>query len=65
MKVYSLFVIIFTCRICRYTSVTIKPKLKKNILKFCYGINYKYEGMLAHSLDRFLCSHKIYFAYNQ
>ena len=21
-------------------------------LKFCYGINYKYEGMLAHSFDR-------------
>ena len=31
----------------------IKPELQKNILKFCYGINYKYEGMLAHSLDRF------------
>ena len=26
---------------------------KKNILKFGYGINYKYEGMLAHSFDRF------------
>ena len=25
----------------------------KNILKFGYGINYKYEGMLAHSFDRF------------
>ena len=30
-----------------------KPELKKNILKFGYGINYKYEGMLAHSFDRF------------
>ena len=27
--------------------------LKNNILKFGYGINYKYEGMLSHSLDRF------------
>ena len=25
----------------------------KNILKFGYGINYKYKGMLAHSFDRF------------
>ena len=25
----------------------------KNILKFGYSINYKYEGMLAHSFDRF------------
>ena len=28
-------------------------ELQKNILKFGYGINYKYEGMLAHSFDRF------------
>ena len=31
----------------------IKPELKKNILNFGYGINYKYEGMIAHSCDRF------------
>ena len=31
----------------------IKLELQKNILKFGYGINYKYEGMLAHSFDRF------------
>ena len=35
------------------TSTKIKPKLKRNILNFVYGINYKYEGMLAHSFDRF------------
>ena len=28
-------------------------ELQKKILKFGYGINYKYEGMLAHSFDRF------------
>ena len=26
---------------------------RKNILNFGYGINYKYEGMLMHSFDRF------------
>ena len=31
----------------------IKPELKKNILNFGYDINYKYEGILAHSFDRF------------
>ena len=31
----------------------IKPQLQRNILKFGYGINYKYEGTLAHSFDRF------------
>ena len=30
-----------------------KLELKINILNFGYGINYKYEGMLAHSFDRF------------
>ena len=29
------------------------PELQKNILNFGYGINYKYEGMLVHSFDRF------------
>ena len=32
----------FTCTL----SIEIKAELKKNILKFCYGINYKYEGTL-------------------
>ena len=29
------------------------PELKKNVLNFGYGANFKYEGMLAHSFDRF------------
>ena len=45
--------IILYCFHCKYSSVKIKPKLHKNVLKFGYGINYKYEGMLAHSFDRF------------
>ena len=31
----------------------IKPELQRHILKFGYGTNYKYEGMLAYSFDRF------------
>ena len=34
------------------TSIEIRPELQRNILTG-YGINYKYEGMLAHSFDRF------------
>ena len=55
MKFYlhtNLFVILF-CLCCRYSSVQVKPELQKNVFKFGYGINYKYEGMLAHSFDRF------------
>ena len=29
-------------------------ELKKNVLNFSYGgVNFKYEGMLSHSFDRF------------
>ena len=28
-------------------------ELKRNILNFGYGVNFKYEGMLSHSFDRF------------
>ena len=32
--------------------IKIRLELQRNILNFGYGINYKYEGMLAHSFDR-------------
>ena len=51
MRFYLLFCIIFQFYI--GTSIEIRPKLQRNILNFGYGINYKYEGMLAHSFDRF------------
>ena len=35
------------------SAVGIVPKLKRNILNFGYGVNFKYEGMLSHSFDRF------------
>ena len=28
-------------------------ELQRNVLKFHYGIKYKYVGMLSHSFDRF------------
>ena len=53
MKVYSLIIIICICCICKYTADDIMPELTRNILNFRYGINFKYEGMLSHSFDRF------------
>ena len=50
MNIYSLFCIL--CQFYLSTSIKFKPELKKNVLNFGYGINYKYEGMLAHSFDR-------------
>ena len=45
--------IILLCLSSRYSSVKIRPELQKNILQIGYGINNKYEGMLAYSFDRF------------
>ena len=42
--------------VCQYTVIKIKScdrQLKRNVLKFGYGINCKYEGTLSHSFDRF------------
>ena len=33
--------------------IKVNLELQKNVLKFGYSINYKYEGMLAHLFDRF------------
>ena len=33
-------------------AVNTMPELKKNVLNFSYGANFKYKGMLAHSFDR-------------
>ena len=51
MRFYLLLSIL--CQFYQSTSTKIKPKLKRNIFNFGYGINYKYEDMLTHSFDRF------------
>ena len=35
------------------SAIDIMPELKKNILNFGLGVNFKYKGMLSHSFDRF------------
>ena len=53
MRFYLYLVLNFICYFYQSTSTKIKLQLKRNILNFGYGINYKYEGMLAHSFGRF------------
>ena len=53
MKIYLHFILVQFYCIYRCTSIEIKPQLKRNTLNFGYGIYYKYEGMLAHSFERF------------
>ena len=50
MELYA-FLLLVILAVC--DSIKFNPELQRNILKFGYGINYKYEGMLAHSFDRF------------
>ena len=52
VKFYFYSVLNYICYFYHSTSTKIKPELKKNILNFGYSINYKYEGMLAHSFER-------------
>ena len=38
---------------CGTSAVSIMPELKHNVLRFGCRVNFRYEGMLAHSFDRF------------
>ena len=49
-------ILILTC-VCRCKMMEINlgdTELQKNVLKFGYGINYKYVGTFSHSFDRYL-----------
>ena len=37
----------------RVFTIDVLPELKKNVLNFGYSANFKYQGMLTHSFDRF------------
>ena len=54
---FSLILII----LCMYgtSTVNIMLELKHNILRFGYGVNFRYEGMFSHSFDRFYIVTKI------
>ena len=40
-------------------AVSIMPELKQNVLRFGYRVNFRYEGVLAHSFDRFYVVTKV------
>ena len=39
--------------VCGTSTVSIMPELKHDILRFGYGVNFRYESMLSHVFDRF------------
>ena len=44
---------------CDTSAISIMPELKHNILRFGYGVNFRYDGMLSHSFNRFYVVMKI------
>ena len=53
MHLHLIFIAIGFTLMHKILATTIMPELKKNVLNFRYSANFKYEGMLAHSFDRF------------
>ena len=51
MQIY--FITILALLLRKAFTIDAMPKLKKNILNFRFGANFKYEGKLTHSFDRF------------
>ena len=47
------FLLILIALVCDISAISIIPELKHNVLRFGYGVNFRYKGMLSHSFDRF------------
>ena len=50
--IFIALTLILTC-VHKNLAIDTMPELKKNVLNFGYGVNFKYEGMLSHSFGRF------------
>ena len=55
----ELSLILIVLCMCGTSAISIMLELKHNILRFGYGVNFSYEGMLSHSFDRFYVVTKI------
>ena len=55
----ELSLILIVLCVCGTSAISIMPELKHNILRFGYGVNFRYEGMLSYSFDRFYVVTKI------
>ena len=47
------FITVFLISLHGVFTINVMPELKKNVLNFGYGANFKYEGILMHSFDKF------------
>ena len=53
MHIHLTLIAVVLISLCEVLAIKVMPELKKNVLNFGYGVNFKYEGILTHSFDRF------------
>ena len=53
MHIYSTFIVVVLISLQEALAVNVMPELKKKVLNFGYGANFKYVGMSTHSFDSF------------
>ena len=53
MHIHLTLIVVVLISLCEMLAIDVMPELKKNVLNFRYGANFKYEGILTHSFDRF------------
>ena len=53
MNIHLTLIAVVLILMCEVLAVNVMPELKKNVLNFGYGVNFKYAGMLIHSFGRF------------
>ena len=53
MHIHLTLIAVVLISLCEVLAIDVMPELKKNVINFRYGANFKYEGMLTHSFDRF------------
>ena len=53
MNIHLTLIVVILISMHEVLAVDVMPELKKNVLNFRYGANFKYEGTLTHSFDSF------------
>ena len=53
MHIHLILIVVVLISLHEVLAFDVMAELKKNVLNFRYGANFKYEGMLTHSYDKF------------
>ena len=53
MNIHLTLIVVVLISFHEVLAIDVMPELKKHVLNFGYGVNFKYEGMLTYSFGRF------------